>query len=698
MSKNIKKRYINREISWLSFNERVLQEAADPTVPLIERVKFLGIFSSNLDEFFRVRVGTLKRMVQAGIRAKAAIGGSPRRILQEIHAIVIEQRKKFDATFETVVNELEREGIFIINENNLDREQSEFVADYFESEVRPRLVPIMIDSLPEFPYLRNQIIYLSIRLSKHFQPEDKKYALIEIPADVLPRFIVLPKRNHKTYIIMLDDVIRCGLKEVFNIFDYEQIDAYTIKLTRDAEIDIEDDITKSFFEKISKSIKQRQTGQPVRFVYDANMPQDLLDFILEKNNLQEFENTIPGGRYHNARDFINFPHVGRQSLRYEPVEPLSHPEIDRHNSLFEALNSKDILLHFPYQAFHYITDLLREAAIDPAVKSIYMTLYRVAKNSNVINTLINAVKNGKTVTVVMELQARFDEEANIYWTQQLRDAGAHVIDGVPGLKVHSKLCLIARRDNENQLKYFASIGTGNYNEATAKIYSDHNLLTADPRITHEVKQVFEFFESNYKVSSYKHLSVAPFYMRQTFVKLINNEIKNVREGKQAYIYLKLNSLVDRPMINKLYRASQAGVKIKIIARSICSLVPGIPELSENIEAISIIDKYLEHSRIFIFANAGDEKYYISSADWMIRNLDNRVEVATPVYDPQIQEQLKTFFNIQFRDNTKARILDGFQSNKKKQPAGEKRHRAQFELYDYLVDYYRPVKQKQAASS
>ncbi|MBD3223331.1 MAG: polyphosphate kinase 1, partial [Caldithrix sp.] len=635
-----------------------------------------------------VRVGSLKRMVQAGVKARSAIGGSPNKILEEIHSIVLKQRKDFDATFEQVVDELENEGIYIINENNLDTEQSEFVDDYFEMEVRPRLVPIMIDSLPEFPYLKNQIIYLAIRLSKKFEPEDKKFALIEIPVDVLPRFIVLPQKDENIYIIMLDDVIRCGLKDIFNIFDYDQIDAYTIKLTRDAEIDIKDDVTKSFFEKISKSIKQRQTGQPVRFVYDAHMPKDLLDLILERNHLQSFENIIPGGRYHNARDFINFPTVGRKSLRYEDVEPIETTEIERHVSILEAIRQQDILLHFPYQSFRYITDLLREAAIDPEVTSIQMTLYRVAKNSNVINTLINAVKNGKTVKVVMELQARFDEEANIYWTQQLREVGAHVIDGVPGLKVHAKLCLITRKTGEHQVTYVASIGTGNYNESTAKLYSDHNLLTADQRITREVKRVFDFFETNYKVGTYNHLVVAPFYMRQKFYKLINNEIKNAQSGEKAYIQIKINSLVDRSMINKLYQASQKGVKIKIIARSICSLVPGIPGISDNIEAISIVDKYLEHSRIFIFANKGRPLYFISSADWMIRNLDNRVEVATPIYSPKIKKQLKAFFNFQLKDNIKARSLRDQRKNAMIKPDGKPRVRAQFDFHRYLQDYFK----------
>jgi polyphosphate kinase len=675
--------FINREISWLSFNARVLQEAADPNVPLIERVKFLGIFSNNLDEFFRVRVGTLQRMVQAGIKAKAAIGGSPKKILREIHDIVIKHRNWFDEVFQEVFKELENNGVFMINERKLNTFQKKYVDEYFKSEVRPRLVPIMIDTLPEFPYLKNQVIYLAIHLYKRRNPSNKKFALIEIPVDVLPRFIVLPQKDKKIHIIMLDDVIRFGLKNAFEMFEFDTHRAYTIKLTRDAEIDIEDDVTQSFFQKISESIKQRQKGQPVRFVYDRQMPKDLLDFILKKNDLIGFENIIKGGRYHNARDFINFPKIGISHFFYKYAEPLLHPQITRHKSIIRAIKEKDILLQYPYHSFHHFIDLLREAAIDSCVTSIRVTLYRVARRSNVINTLINAIQNGKNVTVVMELQARFDEEANIYWTQLLRDAGAHVIDGVPGLKVHAKLCLITRYEEGKKVRY-AAIGTGNFNESTATIYSDHTYLTADRRLTREVKKVFDFFNNNYKVTAYKHLLVAPFHMRRKMISLIRKEASNAKAGKEAFIKLKMNSLVDRDMINELYKASQARVKIQIIARGICSLVPGLDGISENIEAISIVDKYLEHSRIFIFCNAGEETYYISSADWMIRNLDNRVEVATPIYDPELREELKTFFETQWQDNTKARALDLEGKNELRPFKGRKKCRAQIDIYKQLA--------------
>jgi polyphosphate kinase len=466
------------------------------------------------------------------------------------------------------------------------------------------------------------------------------------------------------------------------MFEFDSHKAYTIKLTRDAEIDIEDDVTQSFFQKISESIKQRQMGEPVRFVYDRHMPKELLNFILEKNDLSDFENIIGGGRYHNARDFIGFPKIGPRKFLYKNEEPHWHPLISKHKSIFNAIREKDILLQYPYHSFHHFIDLLREAAIDTKVTSIRVTLYRVASKSNVVNALINAIKNGKKVTVVMELQARFDEEANIYWTQLLRDAGAHVIDGVPGLKVHAKLCLITRHEDGKKVRY-ASIGTGNFNESTATIYSDHSFITINNKITREVKKVFDFFNNNYKVTTFKHLLVAPWYMRKKLIRMIRNEAKNALADKPAYIHFKLNSLVDRDMINELYKASQAGVKIKIIARGICSLIPGAKGVSENIEAISIVDKYLEHSRIFIFCNNDQPLYYISSADWMIRNLDNRVEVAAPIYDPEIQKELKLFFDVQWRDNTKSRLLNVDNLNKLRQTKDRKKCRAQVDMYKIL---------------
>lgn len=670
---------INREISWLSFNERVLQEAADASVPLLERIKFLGIFSSNLDEFFRVRVGTLYRMLDAGKEASAVLGASPKKILSEIQKTVLKQQKKFDDVFETVLEELKSEGITIINEQELTPAQEIFIQDYFFNEVRPLLVPVMLEGLKKFPELKNQIIYLAIKLYNTKSNRDKKFAIIELPADRLPRYSVLPGNHDDTFIIMLDDIIRFGLQQVFSIFEYEHAEAYTIKFTRDAEIDISDDITKSFFEKISKSIKSRKTGRPVRIVYDKDMPKDLLNFILDKTKLSGFDNIIGGGRYHNARDFINFPKVGRKNLRVQYPKPLIQPMLSQSTNYFNVLKERDILLNFPYQSFDYMVEFLRQAAIDPQVSSIKITVYRLAKNSKIINALINAVLNGKKVTVLLELQARFDEEANIYWTSELEDAGVRVIDGVPGLKVHAKLCLVTRNENKKN-KYYATIGTGNFNEDTARIYTDHTLLTSNSQLTDEIRDIFKFFDNNYKIPKTKHIVMAPFQMRNIWLKHIKNEAKNAKAGKAAYIWIKLNSLVDMDLIKALYAASKAGVKIKIIARSISSIVP---DNFDNIEVYSIVDMYLEHSRIFIFANNGQEKHYISSADWMVRNLDNRIEVAAPLYDEAVKKQLKLYMETQFRDINKSRILNGQLSNAFKPAGNENVIRAQIDYYKVL---------------
>lgn len=675
-------KYINREISWLSFNDRVLQEAQDPSVPLLERLKFLGIYSSNLDEFFSVRVGTLKHMLDIGIKNKSVLDGAPKKTLARIYKIVLVQSDKFQKIYADIKTELERENIYFIDENLLNKQQKMFLQDYFREEVRPRLAPIMLNSLKNFPYVKNQTIYLAIYLKNKKRREKTEYALIEIPADVLPRFIVLPKIKDKNFVIMLDDVIRFGLKEIFAIRNVDELSAYTIKLSRSAELDIDDDVTKSFFEKISKSLKQREKGQPVRFVYDRNIPLDLLEFILKQTNLKNYDNLIPGGRYHNARDFINFPKIGREHLQYERHLPISHQYIQTNKSMLETIRKRDILLHFPYQSFSYLVDLLREAAIDPKVTSIKITLYRVAKKSNVINALINASRNGKKVIVIMELQARFDEEANIYWTKKLEEENIRIVDGVPGLKVHCKLCLITRKEG-NELVHYAAIGTGNFNETTAQTYSDHVLLTADRRLTNEVYNIFKFLQNNYLTYNYKHLLVSPSFMRKRFRKLIRNEITNAMAGKDAYIFAKMNSLVDLEMIDLIYKASQKGVKIKMIVRGICSLVPGIRGLSEKIEVISIVDKYLEHSRIFIFCNGGDEKIYISSADWMVRNLDNRVEVAAPIFSEKNKQEIKSFFEIQFRDVKKARVINKKQDNPYRSERNVLSYRAQEDLYDFL---------------
>jgi polyphosphate kinase len=673
---------INREISWLSFNERVLQEASDPSVPLIDRLKFIGIFSSNLEEFFRVRVATLQRMVDAGILSNRMVyGGSPENVLQQIHEIVLAQRERFDAVLAEVRGALEKENVFIIDERELAPEHQASVQNYFDDSVRPTLVPVILDSLPTFPYLKNGVVYLAVRLTGRGGGDRPRHALIEVSTESLPRFLVLPAVGPKRYVIMLDDVIRWGLKDVFSIFEITRADAYTIKLTRDAEVEIDDDVTMSLMDKISKSIKKRKEGLPVRFVYDRDIPKDLLEFVMKRANLGKLDNTIPGGRYHNARDFVSFPNVGGARFENEPQPPLHHPALEGSRSVLAVVRKRDVLLHMPYQSFHHIIDLLREAAIDPKVRSVSMTLYRVAQDSRVVNALINATRNGKKVTVLLEMQARFDEEANIYWTRALEDEGARLIGGVPGLKVHAKLALITRKE-EGKLVDYAVVGTGNFNEVTARVYTDHFLLTRDRRIADEVRKVFDFLETNYRTHTYERLLVSPFGMRRMLHKLIRREIKNARNGKAAYIDAKLNSLVDLEMIELLCDASREGVKVRLVVRGVCSLVPGVPGESENIEAISIVDRYLEHSRIFFFCNDGNERCYLSSADWMTRNLDYRVEVAVPVLDAALRAELRYYFNLQLRDTSKARVLNAAQDNSYRR--GTRNHRAQVDIYRWLA--------------
>lgn len=678
--------YINREISWLSFNERVLQEAADKTTPLIERIKFLGIFSNNRDEFYRVRVATVRRLSKLGRKAVSLYGEDPKELLPKLQRKVIEQQNRFEEIYTEILKELADNNIFMINERQLNENQIAFIKNYFHSDVLPALFPIMVDDTKSFPYMKDKSGYLFVKLISIAEKKKNKFALIEIPSKILNRFVVLPTEDEKKYIILLDDIIRYCVNEIFEVFGFRSVESYNIKLTRDAELDIDNDVSKSMLEKISKGIKDRKKGLPVRFVYDAAMPNDMLSFIMKKLGMDKKDNAIPGGRYHNFKDFINFPTLGEKKLIYKHQPPLEHGLLQNTNkTILDTLFHKDILLHYPYHTFNHIINLLREASIDPRVESIKITLYRVADSSKIANALINAIKNGKKVVVLVELQARFDEENNIYWANKLQEEGAHVIYGVTGLKVHSKLFLITSRIKGKEVKV-AHVGTGNFNEKTARIYTDFSLLTANKLITDEVNRVFDFYVDNFKVGQFKHLAVAPFYMRKTFVSLINKEITNAKAGKKSGIILKMNSLVDREMIVKLYEASNAGVPVTLIVRGACSLVTGIDGYSKNIVAYSIVDKYLEHARVFIFHNGGEEKMYLTSADWMSRNLDSRSEVAVPIYDMEIRKQIKDIINIQLAGNTKVRILDPFQENiyKKPQP-GERKIRVQDEVYEYIKE-------------
>ena len=676
------KTYIPKEISWLSFNERVLQEAENKDVPLIERFRFLGIYSNNLDEYFRVRVATLRRLSQLGSKSQNVLGYSPKATLKKVNEIVLEQNARFEKAYTGLIQELLKHNIHIVNEKELNPEQSEFVRNYFLKEVRNRLMPFLFDKDSDFHNLTDDAIYLAISLSRK-NDEKQKYALLEVPTDVLPRFVVLPETDENKYLMFLEDIIRFGLKDIFFIFDFDEIRAYTIKLTRDAELELTDDIAESYIEKISRSIQQRKHGSPVRFIYDREMPKDMLKMLTRLLNIGTDDTLIPGDRYHNFKDFMRFPQFGKKKFYYEPFRHIPHKDIPSGKSILSAINKKDIMLFFPYHPFEHFIDLLREASIDPYVISIQITLYRLARNSSVINALLNAVRNGKKVTTVVELQARFDEEANILWGNKLMDEGVKVIYGVPGLKVHAKLCLITR-SKDNILHRYAAVGTGNFNEDTARIYTDHLLLTADKKITNDVFKAFNFFNVNYRKDKYYHIILSPFYLRNRMTQLIENEIKNAAAGKKSFIYIKLNNLTDPEIINQLYEASRAGVTVRLIVRGMFSVVTGIKNLSDNIKAIGIVDRFLEHSRFMIFCNDGNEECFISSADLMTRNIEHRIEVTCPVYDKTLKNELKEIFEIQWSDNVKARKLDPALANMFVKPGKKPLLRSQVEVYSYVM--------------
>ncbi|MEC3908191.1 polyphosphate kinase 1 [Tamlana sp. 2201CG12-4] len=674
--------YINREISWLQFNARVLQEAQDESVPLIERLRFLGIFSNNLDEFFKVRYATVKRIVEAGKGGKNQLGGiKAKELLEIITQIVIKQQSESVEILNNIDKRLKEENIYIIDETQIDDKQHDFIKQYFLRTVSPALVTIILNESVVLPNLKDSAAYLAVRM---LMADDKKqFALIEIPKSV-NRFVELPKQGEKSFIIMVDDLLRHCLSDIFNIFDYTSISAHMIKITRDGELDFESDLSKSFIEKISDSVKHRQIGEPVRFVYDKTIHEDTLQYLMSKMGIDTTDSIIPGGRYHNRRDYMGFPSLGRTDLMYDKIEALPVKGLSLQDSIFKAITKKDYLLYAPYQTFSYIVKFLREAALDPEVKTIKITIYRLAEISHIASSLINAAVNGKSVTVSIELRARFDEQANIDYAQQMEDEGVNLIFGVAGLKVHSKMCVI-ERDEGKKIKRYGFISTGNFNESTAKIYTDHTLFTANQKILKDVNKIFGFFETNYKINTYKHLIVSPHYTQRVVFRLIDNEIESVKQGKEGIIRLKMNSISSYPMIDKLYEASRAGVKIQMIVRGICCLIPGVKGMSENIEVISVVDKFLEHSRIYIFGNNGDAKLYISSADWMTRNIENRVEVSCPIYDEDIKREVIDTFNICWNDNVKARILNHSQENQYRVKDKDKeRVRSQFAIYDYYL--------------
>ncbi|WP_233972062.1 polyphosphate kinase 1 [Pectobacterium versatile] len=681
------KLYIEKELSWLSFNERVLQEAADKSNPLIERMRFLGIYSSNLDEFYKVRFADLKRRIL--INEEQGLDGNLRHLLGKIQTRVLKTDQIFDSLYNELLLEMARNQIFLVNERQVSPNQQEWLRDYFRQYLRPHITPILIfneTNLVEF--LKDNYTYLAVEI---IRGDEISYALLEIPSDKIPRFVNLPAeapRRRKT-MILIDNILRYCLDDIFKgFFDYDALNAYSMKMTRDAEYDLVTEMESSLLELMSSSLKQRLTAEPVRFVYQRDMPDAMVAMLQEKLGISSFDSVIPGGRYHNFKDFISFPNVGRANLVNKPLPRLRHTGFNNFRNGFDAIRERDVLLYYPYHTFEHVLELLRQASFDPNVLSIKINIYRVAKDSRIITSMIHAAHNGKKVTVVVELQARFDEEANIHWAKRLTEAGVHVIFSVPGLKIHAKLFLISRREGENIVRY-AHIGTGNFNEKTARLYTDYSLLTADERITNEVRRVFNFIENPYRPVSFEHLLVSPQNSRDKLYQLIDTEIENALANRDAGITLKVNNLVDKGLAEKLYQASSAGVKINLLVRGMCSLIPNLPGISENIQVISILDRYLEHDRVYVFNNGGDKKVYLSSADWMTRNIDYRIEVAVEILDPILKNRVLETLDILFSDTVKARVIDKESSNRYVSRGNKRKVRAQNAIYDYIKALEQP---------
>jgi polyphosphate kinase len=672
----------------LSFNNRVLQEAKDSSVHLYNRLRFLGIFSNNLDEFFRVRVGTLNKMLKIDNNEKIHIEEHPEKILKQIQELVLNQQITFDETFAEIIKQLElNQNIYFKNEKQLNKIQKTFVQAYFEDKVRTQIVPLMIESMPQAPFLRDRSIYLACVLGNTQNPMLQRYALIQIPEKEIPRFVIIPAaKKGEINLILLEDIIRYNLKFLFAPFGFNRFSSHIVKLTRDAELELDNDLNNNVIADLEKGLKNRNKGKATRFVYDRQIDLQLLDYLTKRLNLLKKDNLIAGSRIHNFKDFMDFPKSVFKDIIERP-KSFVHPSLVQPCRIMEIIEKKDIMLHFPYHSFDSVIDLLREAAIDPFVQSIKITVYRLARQSKVINALLNAVRNGKSVTVVIELRARFDEEANLYWKSVLEEEGVKVFLGIPDMKVHAKLCVIKKREF-NKTIHYGFISTGNFNESTAQVYGDHLLLTTNKAIMSDVNRIFDCLDKqNPRIELLKNcktLVTSPQNMRKHFLNLIAKEIKFSKKKHDAKIQLKLNSLVDEELITQLYLAAKSGVNIELIIRGICCALTEQKAFKKPIKAISVIDEYLEHARIFIFNNNNEPIVYISSADWMVRNLDHRVEVACPINDPSIKEELMTIFSLQSQENVKGRILDNEQLNLYIEKAEDTPvMRSQIEIYHYL---------------
>ena len=646
--------YVERDISWMYFNQRILLEAARPEVPLLERLTFLGIYSNNLDEFFRVRVATLNRIIEYADKNIQKEQETATRTLKQISKLHNRFYEQFEETFASIMEELKKENICVIKDTEMTDDQKTFITSFYRNKLNGSTTPLFLNGARPLDDQTDEDIYLAIRLLRKDETgkiKEKDYAVIELPTEEYGRFIQLPDSEGKTYLMFLDDVIRYCLPLIFVGMKYTDYEAYTFKFTKDAEMEIDSDLRTGVLQKISKGVKSRKRGEPIRFVYDEQIPKDLLKRLVDRLNVDKNDTRVAGGRYHNFKDLMKFPVCGRYDLKYPVWEPVFKPELNGKESLLTLIRQKDRSLHYPFHSFDTFIRVLREAAISKEVKSIKMTLYRLAKESKVIKALICATKNGKKVTVVIELLARFDEASNINWSKRMQDAGIHVIFGVEGLKIHSKLVHIGTRHGD-----IACISTGNFHEGNARMYTDYTIMTAHRPLVREVNAVFDFIEKPYTPVNFKELLVSPNDMRKRLIALISKEKKNKEQGKEAYILAKVTHITDRALIEKLYEASTAGVQVELVVRGNCSLVTGIAGISENIHVRSIVGNFLEHSRIFYFHNGGSDEIYMGSADWMPRNLDRRVEIVFPVEDEGIKDEIKHVLDLEFRDNVKAHIL------------------------------------------
>ncbi|MFN3237313.1 MAG: polyphosphate kinase 1 [Pseudomonadales bacterium] len=678
-------RYYPHQLSWLAFNERVLQEAADEDNPIVERVRFLGIYSSNMDEFYRVRFADVKRQFliykEQGDEVAAE---ETRQLMEQIQTKVLTMTEKFDRLYSEVFKGLARYNIHIIHSTQLSEHQRNWLEHYFMDQILCHIAPIMLHKGVDLAKrLNDSSTYLMVAINR--QDKKTRYAVVEAPTERISRFVFLPpeRSRKKKHFILLEDIILTFLEKIFRGFvKFDSLEGYSFKVTRDAEYSINDEIEESYVDKMSESMKQRLSAEPVRMIHDSDMPPAMLERLLGRLKIGNLDSVIAGGPYRNFKDFIGFPNVGRKYLENPPLPPLSCSDFTRHDTVFDAIEAGDILLHYPYHTFLHFTEFVRQAAFDPNVRHIRINLYRVANKSRIVSSLIDAVDNGKTVTAVVELRARFDEEANIEWSKLMRDSGIRVVFGVPALKIHSKLCVVSR-EVKGQLMTYSHFGTGNFNENTAKIYTDFSLFTFNQELGDEGLRIFELIQNPFSHAAFNHLQISPINARQKILTLIKDEIEFAERGKKAAITLKINNLVDSELIDALYAASDAGVTIRLLVRGMCSLMPGIKGLSDNITIISIVDRFLEHPRVMLFEHGGEKIMYITSADWMTRNMDNRIEVGCPVYDEKLKKTIMDILEIQFNDTLKARVIDSKQQNRYVKRGNRKKLRSQTEIYNYF---------------